>query len=148
MSHHMRSRQFLRIAAALVASALVPALAVAILSQSLRGGVFVFAIALGHALVLGLPLFAIFWARGWVNLASCTMMGFLVGALPWSVVVSVPILRGMTTWTNGMPMLVDGVPTPGGWINILWGLAFFGTFGALAGLAFGLTFRWWPGTSG
>src|ERR1700730_2186869 len=43
---------------------------------------FTFAIALGHAVLLGWPLFLVFRSKGWINVMSCVVSGFAVGALP------------------------------------------------------------------
>ena len=63
------------------------------------------AAALGHAVLLGLPLFLVFRLKGWVNVMSCVALGFAVGAVP----------AGVLTWPMEHPELhtsasVDGVP--------------------------------------
>ena len=39
-----------------------------------------YTVVLTHAVVLGLPIFLIFWWKRWVNLVTCTCGGFLVAA--------------------------------------------------------------------
>ena len=49
------------------------------------------AAALGHAVLLGLPLFLVFRLKWWVNVMSCVALGFAVGAVP----------AGVLTWPMG-----------------------------------------------
>ena len=57
------------------------------------------AAALGHAVLLGLPLFLVFRLKGWVNVVSCVALGFAVGAVP----------AGVLTWPMEHPELHTSV---------------------------------------
>ena len=93
------------------------------------------AAALGHAVLLGLPLVLVFRLKGWVNVMSCVALGFAVCAVP----------AGVLTWPMEHPELhtsasVDGVPTAIsgviGWSSDVKTLIYFGSLGALGGFAF------------
>src|SRR5581483_292505 len=88
-----------------------------------------------HALLLGLPLFLIFPARGWINLLSCAIAGSMVAAIP----------AGMLTWSlwhaelrtnasiDGVATMTDGVPTAAGWAKYAEFLIYPAGFGASRG---------------
>jgi len=70
---------------ALLFAALAPALVMAALWHTAEVApiafVFTFVIALGHAVLLGLPLFLVFRSKGWINVMTCVVLGFAVGAV-------------------------------------------------------------------
>ena len=84
---------------------------------------FTFAIAFYHAVFFGLPLFLVFRLKGWINVMSCVVSGFVVGAVP----------AGLLSWP---PTNVNGVITAAGWVNYVKPVIYFGSFGALGGFAF------------
>src|ERR1700759_4120841 len=119
------------LAAALLSAGLAPAAAMAALwySENIAGWPFgmTSAVALAHAILLGLPLFLIFQSKGWVNAVTCVVAGFVIGAAP-AVVLS---------WSAQHPqgaaaaLMVE-------WARFLMPPTFFGMFGALGGAAFWL----------
>ena len=97
-----------------------------------------YTVVLGHALVLGLPIFLILWWKRWVNAISCVCGGFLIAAAS-GIVPQWPMgPEGNSASVRGVPLVVDGVPTVAGWIDFLQILIFLGAFGAIAGIAFWL----------
>ena len=97
---------------------------------------------LAHALVLGLPIFLIFWWKRWINAISCASAGFIVAAIsgvvpnwPWTAA-----MQAMRTNTSvrGVPTVIDGTPTMAGWLDFAGVLVFLGAFGAFAGFIFWL----------
>jgi hypothetical protein len=96
---------------------------------------FTFAIALGHAVLFGLPLFLVFRSKGWVNVMTCVVFGFFVGAVP----------AGALTWpmqhlklltiasVDGVPTIINGAITAARWVRYVKPLIYFGAFGALSG---------------
>jgi hypothetical protein len=95
-----------------------------------------YTVVLAHALVLGLPIFLVFWWERWVNLFTCTCGGFLVAAAS-GILPTWPIgPKGSSSSARGVPLVVDGVPTLAGWIEYLQVLIFLGFFGAIAGIVF------------
>ena len=104
------------------------------------------AAALGHAVLLGLPLFLVFRAKGWINILTCVVFGFAVGAVP----------DGVLTWpmqhaalyasrsVDGVPAIIDGVITAAGYVKPV---IYCGLFGALGGFAFWVALIW-SGTCG
>jgi hypothetical protein len=111
--------------------------------------VFTFAIALAHAVLFGLPLFLVFRSKGWVNIMTCVVIGFAVGAVP----------DGVLTWpmqhaalyasrsVDDVPTIIDGVITAAGWGRYVKPVIYCGLFGALGGFAFWVALKW-SGTCG
>jgi hypothetical protein len=130
--HTVDEVRILRVAsvgAALLFAGLAPTLVMAALWHAAKIAstvfAFTFAIALGHAVLLGWPLFLVFRSKRWINFISCVVSGFAAGALP----------AGVLTW----PMqhaIVNGVITAAGWVIYVTPLIYFGSFGALGGFAF------------
>src|ERR1700710_389909 len=99
---------------------------------------FAFAITLGHAIILGLPVVLLYRAKQWKRLDATLAASFLIGAIP----------AGMATWpTDSSPATktsIPGIPDISaveGWIGYFEGLAFFGGFGAVGGLVFWITLQ-------
>lgn len=153
----MRLYRLAAVTAATLLAALAPALAVgslpALVDRSLGQSLQILPPALGatlgHAIILGLPCFFILDSRRRVNLFSAITVGFAVGALPFGIFVgilaSLPV-GNTSSWTNGVPTVVNGVRTLAGWIELFGALIYaglFGLFGALAGLVFWLTLKAW-----
>jgi hypothetical protein len=93
-------------------------------------------VALGHAFILGLPLFLVLRLRHRAGIIACAVGGFVVGAVPLGAVALMSLLSLDSASTGGHPTVVNGVPTLAGLIE------FAGTVGwmGLIGLAGGLTF--------
>jgi hypothetical protein len=138
----LRIQQIAEVATALLFAGLAPALVMAALWYTAKisrtAFAFTFAIALGHAVLLGLPLFLVFRSKGWINVMTCVVVGFAVGAVP----------AGVLTWpmhhpelhpnasVDGVPTIINGVITAAGWVSYVKPLIYFGSFGALSGFAF------------
>jgi hypothetical protein len=97
-----------------------------------------FAITLGHAIILGLPVALLYRAKQWRRLDATLAASFLIGAIP----------AGIATWpTDSSPATktsIAGIPDISaveGWIGYFEGLAFFGGFGAVGGLVFWITLQ-------
>jgi hypothetical protein len=135
-------KQIVDTATALLFAGLAPALVMAALWRTTKIAPTVFAItfaiALGHAVFLGLPLFLILRSRRWINVMSCVVFGFAIGAAP----------AGVLSWPVHHPELhtsgpVDGVPTifnraitAAGGVSYVKPLIYFGSLGVLSGFAF------------
>jgi hypothetical protein len=99
---------------------------------------FTFATALGHAVLLGLPLFLVFRSKGWINVMSCVVCGFAVGAVPAGVLtwpMQHPELH-TSALVDGVQTIINGVIIAAGWVSYVRPLIYFGSFGALGGFAF------------
>jgi hypothetical protein len=128
--------------AAFIFAALIPALAVAGLGQSIRLLPYAFAITLGHALILGLPAFLILQMKRWVNAATSTGAGFAIGVMPIAVLTwPLQPAAHFNASTNGVRTIVEGVPTVEGWFEYLQLLLTLGGLGALGGVAFWAVLR-------
>jgi hypothetical protein len=130
-----RIQRVASVAAAFLFAGLAPALVMAALWHAAKIAsavfAFTFAIALYHAVFFGSPLFLVFRSKGWINVMSCVVCGFAVGAVP----------AGVLTWPMQHP-IVNGVITAAGWVNYVKPLIYFGSFGALGGFAFWVALTW------
>jgi hypothetical protein len=130
------------VAAAFLFAGLAPALVAAALWHAAKIAsavfAFTFAIALGHAVLFGLPLFLVFRSKGRINVISCVIFGFAIGAVPIGV-LSWPTLHPephTLASVDDVPTIINGVITAAGWVNYVKPLIYFGSFGALGGFAF------------
>jgi len=128
---------------AFLISALAPAITLAALARSIEIVPLAFAMAMLHALVLGLPLLLIFKSTRWVNFISCTCMGAVIGALPVAVLTwPMGFWRNLKQSTvNGLPTVVDGLPTAAGWSYYFQTVLYLALLGALAGTAFWIALK-------
>ena len=123
---------------ALLFASLAPASVMAALWSAANIGrsafVFTLGVAFGHAVLFGLPLFLVCWSKGWVNVATCAVAGFAIGAVP----------AGALSWPtqhprfHAAPAMIDTVAGLSGWVRYAAPLMHFGLFGALGGFAFWL----------
>ncbi len=148
-----RIDQIVGTATAFLFAGLAPALVMAALWHTAEvvplAFIFTFAIALAHAVLLGLPLFWVFRSKGWINITTCVVFGFAVGAVP----------DGIMTWpiqhaalyanesVDGMPTIINGVITAAEWVSYVKPVIYCGSYGALGGLAFWIVLIW-SGSSG
>lgn len=135
----MRRSVVLGYIAALLFAALAPAMTAWTLSGNAGFANLAYKVALGHAVLIALPL-TIITRRRWINVASCTTAGFLIGAIPWSVLTWPwrPDRVGSAS-VNGLLTQMNGVPTAFGWYRYAESVVVLGAFGALGGLVFWLT---------
>jgi hypothetical protein len=124
-------RYIARVSVALLSACLAPAFAMAALwsAENIGRSAFVmtFGVALGHAILLGLPLFLILLAKRWVNAETCIVAGFAIGAAPAAVL----------SWPTQHPHIHTAALITD-WVSYLAPPVHFGMFGALAGAAFWL----------
>jgi hypothetical protein len=83
-------------------------------------------IALSHAVLLGLPIFAIFQSRGWIGITACVVLGFAIGAVP----------AGILTFPVSGFALYASASTAAIWVSHIKPLIYLGLLGALGGLVF------------
>ena len=96
----------------------------------------------GFVLLLGLPAFLILrWAKA-VKWWSTVGTGFLLGAIP-AAIFSWPVHseRNFSASVNGVPTIIDGVPTLEGWLQFTYGAVLLGFLGAAGAMAFWLVWR-------
>lgn len=105
---------------ALLAAAAAPALAFGAMIHSLGGIALAFVIALAHAIVLGLPLFALMLAKGRVSAMSSIIGGFVIGVTPMALLSSPVVFHADAD----------------DWRSVLMVLLVLGACGAIGGLAF------------
>src|SRR4030081_3648683 len=131
-SDKLRIQQIAGAATAFLFAGLAPALAMAALWPRAEIAPLVFVltspVALAHAVCLGLPLFLVFRSKRWINIMSCVVFGFVVGAVP----------DGILTWPMQHAGLYAsaGVITAAGWVSYLTPVIYCGALGAVGGFAF------------
>jgi hypothetical protein len=111
--------------------------------------IFTFAIALAHAVLFGLPLFLVFRSKGWINITTCVVFGFAVGAVPDGVLTWPMQHAGLyaSRSVDGVPTIINGVITAAEWVSYVKPVIYCGSYGALGGLAFWAVLIW-SGSSG
>jgi len=144
----LRTQHIAGTGTALLFAGLAPALAMAAFWHTAEIVPFIFtftfAIALGHAVLLGLPLFLVFRSMSWINLTTCVVFGFAVGAAPVGVLtwpMRHPELHTSAS-VVGVPMIINEAITAIGWIGYIKPVICFGSFGALGGFAFWVALIW------
>ncbi|MDB5411450.1 MAG: hypothetical protein JWL84_6362 [Rhodospirillales bacterium] len=128
---------------AILLGALVPALIVAGQSGQIAVLPIAFAVTLGHSVVLGLPIALVYRAKLWIRPSAAIAGGFLIGMIPgawiaWPMSLSLHT-RGSV---DGIPTIIDGVPTWAGWGQYVEFLGMLGSFGAIGGLVFWVVLKW------
>ena len=124
--------------AAILLAALAPALIVTGLSASLGILPIAFGIALGHAIVLGLPAALFYRAKQWRRLSAAVLGAALIGVVPVGL-FAWPLSPGSKTSASadGVATIIDGILTLAGWLGYLKVLGMCGASGRRAGLSFG-----------
>jgi len=107
---------------------------------------YIFIVATGHALALGLPVFLWLRRRGKANGWTSALAGFVIGCLPMSVFgfpsrSQINYSYSANMWGRLRELVVEGAPTLWGWVSYAESLATFGACGAAAGLAFWLAWH-------
>ena len=100
-SEAIGERQGARVCAGLFLAALVPAVAVAALGESLIFLPYALVVTGIHTLLLGLPAFVLAYEKGWVNALTCIGVAFVIGATP----------MGFSLWPEPAisPQLMEGL---------------------------------------
>ena len=137
--HRLRIELIARPGAALVFAGLAPALAMIALWPTAAPIVFIltFVIALAHAVVVGLPLFLVFQSKGWINVMTCIVVGFAIGAVPDGILTSPmqhPELHAVSV--HSVPTITNGVLIATAWVGYVRPVIYCGSLGALGGLVF------------
>jgi hypothetical protein len=110
-------------------------------SEVIRTARLVFVLTLAHALLFGLPLFFFLRSRIRVGLIVCLIAGFLVGATPLACIGLLSMFGVNNASTNGIPTIVNGIPTLAGLLALARSASLFGAFGLAAGLTFWFVLR-------
>lgn len=129
--------------AAVLLGALVPALIVSGFAQSLTILTLAFAVTLGHAVIIGLPVAFLYRAKRWTRLSAAIAGAFIIGIIPGGL-LTWPMNLSLRTSSSvdGVATVVNGIPTLAGWLGYLKLLGVIGSLGAIGGLVFWLTLRW------
>jgi len=127
----------LRVAGALLMSAVAVAIVLSSIFGSLRMAPIVLMVALVH-LVPAAILFCLLAWLGRINLFSCIASGALFAAVPigiWTFPLSFSD-SSFNAWSGGRQTVIDGVPTLAGWLDYGQFLLLFIGIGAVAGVFF------------
>lgn len=102
-----------------------------------------FGIALGHAIILGVPVALFYRAKQWKRLSATVLGAAIIGAIPVGI-LAWPLHPGSKSSASagGVATIINGIPTMAGWLDYLKLLGMFGGFGALSGLVCWLVLRW------
>lgn len=105
-------------------------------------------VSAAYVVVLGIPAYLLLRWRNAVHWWSAIASGFVLGAIPVALIAWPLQHAGHNTSAsvNGVPTLIDGVPTTAGWMQYLYGVSQFGALGALGAFAFWLVLRMRPNT--
>jgi len=96
------------------------------------------AISAAHVVALGIPAYFLLRWRGLLRWWSALLAGFVLGAVP-AAVITWPLRYaspGSYASSNGVEIMVNGVPTMAGWLQYMGGTAFSGACGLVAATAF------------
>lgn len=123
-----------------IAAAIFAAGAAAGFGASVTGSLalfsYAFGVALGHAVLLGLPLVLILRRRGYRAWWLAPICGFLVGSFPAFLL---SFLTPDSASVDGTVTVAGGFRTWAGWIEMVKAVGFFGAAGAIGGTVFWLT---------
>jgi hypothetical protein len=96
-------------------------------------------ISAGHAVCLGAPAFWFLRKRGWLNLCTIVVTGFVIGVVPFGICMWPRPGEGSSAFVSGYgATIVDGVVTAAGWRQYRHFLLVLGGLGGLAGFVFAL----------
>jgi hypothetical protein len=105
--------------------ALVPAVILSALLQTVTALPVALVISFGHAVILGLPIALLYRAKRWQWPSLAVVTGFLIGAIPFCILI------GVLSSGHGI-----------NWLNFIGFLGMIGGLGAAGALAFWLTLHW------
>lgn len=135
----MSASTFIRVISAMVLAAAAAATLSGILVLSAQIVPIALIFALPHA-ALGLVVYFLLRLRWKFTLQSSLIAGFLIGAIPMSIMIGVATLPDSAS-SDGVSTVIDGHLTLAGYYERLILAASFGLFGAVAGLVFWLIIR-------
>jgi hypothetical protein len=80
----------------------------------------------------------VFRSKGWINITTCVVFGFAVGAVPdgimtWPIQHAAPYASESV---DGVPTIINGVITAAEWVSYVKPVIYCGSYGALGGFAF------------
>jgi len=128
----------LRVAAALVAAAVVIAVTFGLATASVMLAAYALVVAIVHLL----PAAALYLALAWrkkVDGVTCALSGFVIGSVPVAILtwpLQIPPRRGSSSGVQGIPTMIDGVPTLFGWILYAIPPLMCGALGVIGGCIF------------
>jgi hypothetical protein len=137
----MRIHDYASWATATLFSGLAPTAAYFAITSDVRLIPFALIIALGHAVILGLPAFLLGRSLGRVDLISSMIVGFVIGAGPITLLTLLSLGSNSSASIDGVPTIINGFPTLAGWLYQLLSWMSFGGFGALGGITFFLILK-------
>lgn len=97
-----------------------------------------FIVSSGHVLFLGMPAYLLVRRFSVVRFWSTIVGGFLLGSIPIAI-FTWPLrypLQKVSSTSNGVQTMIDGVPTMAGWLEYIGAFSFFGVCGAVAAMVF------------
>ena len=95
------------------------------------------AISTTFVLILGVPAYFILKKLNKVSLSRTLGLGFCLAAIPAGIYTwPLDFSGGSSSSSNGVDMIIDGIPTMAGWLQYFQGVVFFGIFGVIAAGAF------------
>jgi hypothetical protein len=127
--------------AAILLGALVPALVFTVFAQELKFLPITLGVTLAHAALLGLPVVLVFRAKHWMRLGPILAGAFLVGTTPGGILALLSMGGTMSASVDGLPTIVNGVPTLVGWKQYGMVVCALGGLGAVGGFIFWLTLK-------
>jgi len=98
-------------------------------------------VTLAHATLLGLPVALVFRAKQWMRLGPILAAAFLVGTTPGGILALLSMGGTMSASVDGLPTIVNGVPTWVGWKQYGMVVGALGGLGAVGGFIFWLTLK-------
>ena len=144
----MQARKFTAFVAATLASAALPTIVLMALVGTIASDEItrdewwivaglLFAIALAHVVLLGVPAVVLLRRIGRYRLLPMSIAGALVGALPYAI-FSFPfnVAAGVDVFNDGVQAMANGVATSAGWLEGVQEAAVFGALGFVGALAF------------
>jgi hypothetical protein len=100
------------------------------------------AVALAHAVVFGLPAFAVLRWFGWTRWWTSLVCGFAIGSVPFAIYFS-PFDNAASFSQAGDKVLIEnGVTTLAGWIDFAESVGGLGLLGVAGGIAAWFCWYW------
>jgi hypothetical protein len=94
-----------------------------------------FITAFAHAIVFGLPTYFLLRKKNLARWWASGLCGFIIGCIPFAILTFPFGPSNHSFSADGIPMIVNGVPTLVGWKSYIEGTLKFGGYGLSGGLA-------------